>query len=65
MRQPRILVVDSSGATGLPYATLVARLQPMELRVETSLEKALGSLARDSWDLGIVTARLGPTADVL
>jgi DNA-binding NtrC family response regulator len=37
----------------------------MEVRVETSLEKALGTLARDSWDLGVVTARSGPTADVL
>jgi two-component system response regulator HydG len=37
----------------------------MELRVETSLEKAVGSLSRDSWDLGIVTARSGPTAEVL
>ncbi len=65
MRQPRILVVDSAGPAGLPYAKLVARLQPLELRVESSLEKALGSLSRDSWDLGIVTARSGPTADVL
>ena len=65
MQQPRILVVDSQGASGLPYAKIVARLQPMELRVETSLEKAVGSLSRDSWDLGIVTARSGPSAEVL
>ena len=65
MQQPRIIVIDSSGGDGLPYARLVARLQPMELRIETSLDKALGTLARDSWDLGIVTARSGPTADVL
>ena len=65
MQQPRILVVDSLGNAGLPYAKLVARLQPMELRVETSLDRALDSLSRDSWDLGIVTARSGPTADVL
>jgi DNA-binding NtrC family response regulator len=65
VQQPRILVVDSQGASGLPYAKIVARLQPMELRVETSLEKAVGSLSRDSWDLGIVTARSGPTAEVL
>ena len=65
MQQPRILVVDSQGASGLPYAKIVARLQPMELRVETSLEKAVGSLSRDSWDLGIVTARSGPTSEVL
>jgi len=65
VQQPRILVVDSQGASGLPYAKIVARLQPMELRVETSLEKAVGSLSRDSWDLGIVTARSGPSAEVL
>jgi DNA-binding NtrC family response regulator len=65
VQQPRILIVDSEGAEALPYARLIARLQPMEVRVETSLEKALGTLARDSWDLGIVTARSGPTADVL
>jgi len=65
MRQPRILVVDASGAPGLPYARLVARLQPLELRVERSLEGAVASIARDSWDLGIVTARAAPTADVL
>ena len=37
----------------------------MEVRVERSLEKALESLRRDSWDLGIVTARATPSADVL
>ena len=65
MQQPRILIVDSAGADALPYARLIARLQPMEVRVEMSLDKALGTLARDSWDLGVVTARSGPTADVL
>jgi DNA-binding NtrC family response regulator len=65
VQQPRILIVDSAGADALPYARLIARLQPMEVRVETSLDKALGTLARDSWDLGVVTARSGPTADVL
>ena len=65
MQQPRILIVDSAGAEALPYARLIARLQPMEVRVETSLEKALGTLTRDSWDLGVVTARSGPTAAVL
>ena len=33
MRQPRILVVDARGVAGLPYASLVARLQPLELQV--------------------------------
>ena len=65
MQQPRILVVDSQGAGGLPYATLVARLQPLALRVERTLETAVDSLSRDSWDVGIVTARSGPTADAL
>ena len=65
MQQPRILIVDSAGASALPYSRLVARLQPLEVRVETSLDAALGTLARDSWDLGVVTARSGPAADVL
>ena len=49
----------------MPYARLTARLQPFEVRVERSLDKALATAARDAWDLGVVTARLGPTADVL
>jgi DNA-binding NtrC family response regulator len=65
MRQPRILVVDSAGASGLPYARLVARLQPMDVRVEPSLEKGLAALARDAWDLGIVTSRGQPRADAI
>ena len=65
MQQPRIIIVDSAGAEALPYARLTARLQPMEVRVETALERAIGTLSRDSWDLGVVTARSGPTADVL
>ena len=65
MQQPRILIVDSSGPDALPYARLAARLQPLEVRVETALDKALATLARDSWDLGVVTARSGPSADVL
>ena len=43
---PRILIVDSEGAAGLPYARLVARLQPMELRVEKTPEAAPDTLAR-------------------
>ena len=65
MQQPRILIVDSLGGDGLPYARLSARLQPFEVRVETSLDRALATLSRDTWDLGVVTARSGPTADVL
>ena len=63
MRQPRILVVDASGAAGLPYARIVARLQPMELRVETSREGAAAALASDAWDLGIITARQPSSAE--
>lgn len=65
MQQPRILILDPAGRQALPYDRLAARLQPLEVRVETTLEKALDRLACDSWDLGVVTARGGPTADVL
>jgi len=63
--QPRILIVDSEGSGGLPYARITARLQPFDVRVEKSLDAARATVARDSWDLGIVTARSGPDADVL
>lgn len=65
MRQPRILVVDACGAAGLPYATLVARLQPMDLRVERSAAAAASAIERDVWDLGVVTAREPGTAAAL
>jgi len=65
VQQPRILIVDSEGNAGLPYARLTARLQPFEVRVETSLEAALVRLSRDPWDLGIVTARSGQNAELL
>jgi DNA-binding NtrC family response regulator len=65
VQQPRILIVDSEGAGGLPYARLVARLQPMELRVEKTPEVAADTLARDAWDVAIVTARAGGAADAL
>ena len=65
VQQPRILIVDSEGAGGLPYARLVARLQPMELRVERVPEAAAETLARDAWDVAILTARSGRKADVL
>ena len=65
VQQPRILIVDPEGSSGLPYAALSARLQPFEVRVEQSLEVAIGMLSRDSWDLGVVTARAGAAADVL
>jgi DNA-binding NtrC family response regulator len=65
VQQPRILIVDSEGGAGLPYARLVARLQPMELRVETTSEAAAETLARDAWDVAIVTARTARSADAL
>ncbi|NDC53979.1 MAG: sigma-54-dependent Fis family transcriptional regulator [Planctomycetia bacterium] len=65
MRQPRILVVDANGAAGLPYAGLVARLQPMDLRVEKTAAGAAAALERDAWDLGVVTARDAGTAAAL
>ena len=65
VQQPRILIVDPEGSTGLPYAKLSARLQPFEVRVEKSLDAAVATLSRDSWDLGVVTARAGAKADVL
>ena len=65
MQQPRILIVDAAGPAALPYARLVARLQPLELRVETSLDTAVATLARDTWDLGVVTARDGQPAAAL
>ena len=65
MQQPRIIIVDSAGGSALPYARLAARLQPLELKVETQLETALATIAGDSWDLGVVTARTGPAADAI
>jgi DNA-binding NtrC family response regulator len=65
VQQPRILIIDSAGSEAIPYARLIARLQPMELRVEQALDKALGTIARDAWDLAIVTARSGPGADAV
>ncbi len=65
MQQPRILIVDSAGGEPVPYARLIARLQPMELRVERSVDAVLGTLARDSWDLGVIVARSGQAADAV
>jgi two-component system response regulator HydG len=65
VQQPRIIIIDSAGGDALPYGRLVARLQPLQVRVETSLDDALGTLSRDSWDLCIATARVGPAADAV
>ena len=63
MQQPRIIVIDPAGSAGLPYDRLLARLQPLEIRVEVSLEKAVESVARDSWDLGVIAVRSGTRPD--
>jgi hypothetical protein len=63
--QPRIIILDPAGGGTIPYARLVARLQPLALRIETSLEKALVAIAGDAWDVGVVTARGGTAAAVL
>jgi two-component system response regulator HydG len=65
VQQTRIIIIDSAGGDALPYGRLVARLQPLQVRVETSLDGALGTLSRDSWDLCIATARVGPAADAV
>lgn len=59
MQQPRIIIVDPAGSKGLPYDRLLARLQPLEIKVERSLEKAIERITRDSWDLGLIAARPG------
>jgi len=62
VQQPRIIVVDPAGPPGLPYDRLLARLQPLEVRIEKSLGKAVELIARDSWDLGVIAARTGVSA---
>jgi DNA-binding NtrC family response regulator len=65
VQQPRIIVVDPAGPGGLPYSRLLARLHPLEVRHERSLDATLGSIARDAWDLAILAARSGPRPDTL
>ena len=65
MQQPRIIVVDPAGPGGLPYARLLARLHPLEMRHERFLDVSLGSIARDAWDLAVLAARSGPRPDTL
>ncbi len=57
MQQPRIIVVDPAGPAGLPYAHLLARLQPLEVRIEPALDAALASIRRDAWDLAVLAVR--------
>lgn len=57
MQQPRILIVDSEEACSVPYARLVARLQPLELRIERVIHDARDTLSRDPWDVVIVILR--------
>ncbi|MEO1992026.1 MAG: sigma-54 dependent transcriptional regulator [Pirellulales bacterium] len=60
MQQPRILIVDSKEPCGVPYARLVARLQPLELKIERTIPDARDTLSRDPWDVVIVTLRTKP-----
>jgi two-component system response regulator HydG len=62
VQQPRIIVIDPAGSAGLPYARLLAPLQPLEIRLETKLASGAGLLARDAWDLAVVAARADLTA---
>jgi DNA-binding NtrC family response regulator len=57
VQQPRIIVVDPAGPAGLPYAHLLARLQPLEVRIEPALDAALASIRRDAWDLAVLAVR--------
>jgi len=65
VQQPRIIVVDPAGPEGLPYARLLARLQPLEVRYERSLEAAAETIGRDAWDIAVVARRSGPRGNVL
>ncbi|MBM4022647.1 MAG: sigma-54-dependent Fis family transcriptional regulator [Planctomycetes bacterium] len=65
MQQPRIIVVDPAGPDGLPAARLLARLQPLELRIERLLEQAVDTVRRDAWDLAILAAPSGLRAESL
>jgi DNA-binding NtrC family response regulator len=62
VQQPRIIVVDPAGSAGLPYARMLARLQPLELRIVPQLAAALDTIGRDAWDLAVLAARSGPSA---
>lgn len=62
MQQPRIIVVDPAGPAGLPYARLLARLQPLDVRIVPTLDAALEAIRRDTWDLAVLAARFGPPA---
>ncbi len=62
MQQPRIIVVDPAGSQGLPYARLLARLQPLDVRIVPTLDGAIETISRDAWDLAVLVARSGQAA---
>jgi len=62
VQQPRIIVVDPAGPAGLPYARLLARLQPLDVRIVPALDAALEAIRRDAWDLAVLAARFGHAA---
>jgi DNA-binding NtrC family response regulator len=65
VQQPRIIVVDPAGPEGLPSARLLARLQPLEVRIERSLDTALDTIGRDAWDLAVLAVRSGPRPETV
>jgi DNA-binding NtrC family response regulator len=62
VQQPRIIVVDPAGSQGLPYARLLARLQPLDVRIVPTLDGAIETISRDAWDLAVLVARSGQAA---
>ena len=59
MRQPRIVIVDPAGPSGLAYSKLVARLQPLEVRHTTSVADDTDIAQDDGFDLAILVIRSG------
>jgi DNA-binding NtrC family response regulator len=62
MRQPRIVIIDPAGPSGLAYGRLVARLQPLEVQHAVTAEAGVSLLASDSFDIAVLTARDGAPA---
>ena len=66
MRQPRIVIVDPAGATGLAYGRIVARLQPLEVQHASSVPTGISLVTADSFDIAVLVARDGiPALEML
>ena len=66
MRQPRIVIVDPAGATGLAYGRIVARLQPLEVQHASSVPAGISLVTADSFDIAVLVARDGiPALEML